>query len=134
MKITYDYGENQAIIDRLNRQIESHLRLFAKTYAKKWIEHPEQRRQIVEAYRNDKTINDLQLELNRLLLASVPAMVVQAESDEDEKILDEIMKNRPMRIKPECEQCGHEIRDVLNPDSFLCGSDKCIYSKCDKKT
>ena len=91
MKIKYQHSEcGQEMIEKITKRI-AELEIY---YKKECIKYPELSHKIMSNFCEDKEIKCLETILNDLLITSNPRIIVEAENEEDVKILESYIANK----------------------------------------
>ena len=89
IRISYKYEENkQFLIDRAKTRIGE----IGASYKDECVKYPEQIEEIMRRCREDKRMKSAQRFLNEMIIKSNPALIIQAENDEEKKILEDYYK------------------------------------------
>ena len=91
MKISYQHSQEvQEMIEKITKRI-AELEIYFK---KECIKYPELSHEIMHNFRKSKELNHLESILNDLLITSNPRIIVEAENEEDIKILENYITNK----------------------------------------
>ena len=91
MKISYQHSQEvQEKIEEITKRI-AELGIYFK---KECIKYPELSHKIMHNFRKSKELNRLESILNDLLITSNPRIIVEAENEEDIKILENYITNK----------------------------------------
>lgn len=94
MRISYEYGkDNQSLIDRARTRIDE----IEASYKAECAKYPQQTEEITRKFREDKCIKSIQWFLHEMLVKSNPSLIIQAENDEEKKILEDYYKEHGNR-------------------------------------
>lgn len=91
MKISYQHSQEvQEMIEKITKRI-AELEIYFK---KECIKYPDLSHKIMHNFRKSKELKCLENSLNYLLITSNPRIIVEAENEEDVKILEDYIANK----------------------------------------
>ena len=94
MRISYEYGkDNQLLIDRAKTRIGE----IEASYKAECAKYPQQTEEIMRKCREDECMKSVQWFLHEMLVKSNPSLIIQAENDEEKKILEDYYKEHGNR-------------------------------------
>lgn len=94
MRISYEYGkDNQLLIDRAKTRIDE----IEASYKDECAKYPQQTEEIMRKCREDECMKSVQWFLHEMLVKSNPSLIIQAENDEEKKILEDYYKEHGNR-------------------------------------
>lgn len=91
MKISYQHSQEvQEMIEKITKRI-AELEIY---FRKECIKYPDLSHKIMHNFRKSKELKCLENSLNYLLITSNPRIIVEAENEEDVKILEDYIANK----------------------------------------